>query len=172
MPGPAFELPADAVALYRREGVSAACLALQERVQLDVNVLLFAAWMGVRCARVMPPQDVEKAAALVSEWHRDIVLPLRAVRRRLKNGPMPAPSDQTDALRGKVQSVEIAAELIELAQLGQLADSLGDHAPGDVAGTAATNLLQVVQYYGGRPADAQERNAVNVIAAAATSCFS
>ncbi|WP_160349121.1 TIGR02444 family protein [Bordetella sp. 02P26C-1] len=172
MPDIPLDLPSDAIALYGCEGVSEACLTLQERVQLDVNVLLFAAWMGVRLARSMRPQDIEEAAIQIRQWHREIVLPLRAVRRRLKTGPAPAPNDHTDALRAKVQSVEIAAELVELAQLGQLAHCLGHNASADASETAATNLLHVVQYYGGRPADIEERNAVNVIAAAATGCFS
>ena len=32
--------------LYDREGVAAACLALQEEYQLDVNLLLFCYWHG------------------------------------------------------------------------------------------------------------------------------
>lgn len=173
MPDGTDELVSDALALYGREGVSGACLLLQQRTGLDVNVLLMAAWMGARRKRRLGTAEVARARALVADWHAEIVKPLRAIRQRLKSGPAPAPSEQTKQLRAKVQAIEISAELIELAQLQSLADELACGLPvADEAGNSADNMLHVAQIFAGRPADAEEINAVNVIAAQAMEQFS
>lgn len=170
---PSDSLCGDAVALYGHKGVSAACLFLQERTQLDVNVLLMAAWVGAKWRQPLDADALQRAKALVGDWHLEIVLPLRIVRRRLKTGPAPAPSPATDQLRAKLQALEISAELIELAQLENLTDNLRPRpGVGERDAAAFSNMLLVVEMFAGRPADQNERNAVNVIAAAAMDCFS
>jgi len=170
---PSDDLLANVVALYGRKAVSGACLLLQERTRLDVNVLLMAAWCGAKRRQPLDDQSVRQAGALVADWHREIVIPLRTVRRRLKNGPAPAPSEQTDQLRAKLQALEISAELVELAQLQTLADNLERLACVDASGaTAMSNMLRVVEMYAGRPANTEERNAVNAIATEAMDFFS
>jgi uncharacterized protein (TIGR02444 family) len=167
------ELGTDAVGLYGRPGVSAACLLLQERAGLDVNVLLMAAWTGAKRKRALGAADIRRASALVADWHAQIVIPLRAVRRRLKSGPAPAPSEQTDNLRAKIQDVEISAEIIELSRLQGLADEIADPTSmGKVQDNTVSNMLHVVETFAGRPADPEEKNAVNVIAVQALEHFS
>lgn len=105
-----------AVAIYGRTGVSSSCLHLQDNAQVDVNVLLFAAWAASH-GLALAGSDIQAAKSSIDLWHTEIVRPLRVVRKRLKQGPAPAPSDSTSELRKKIQSVEIAAELIELDEL-------------------------------------------------------
>jgi uncharacterized protein (TIGR02444 family) len=86
-----------ALDLYRRPGVAEACLELQHRHELDVNVVLFAAFVGAAQRRTLTADDLTQAHRRVDTWHQEVVRPLRAVRQRLKAGPAPAPSKPPDA---------------------------------------------------------------------------
>ncbi|WP_192499030.1 TIGR02444 family protein [Skermanella pratensis] len=114
---PAAELWRFALALYGRPGVSEHCLMLQDRHGCDVTVLLFAAWAGAARGIALSAQDLAAARAAVEAWHGEVVRPLRAVRRRLKQGPPPAPTGRTGELRARIQAIEIEAERIELEEL-------------------------------------------------------
>ena len=63
--------------------------------------------------------------AAVSAWRREVVEPLRAVRRALKHGVGQARPDSAQDLRKAVQSTELMAERIAFALL---ADVGGLHA--------------------------------------------
>ena len=104
---------------------------------------------------------------LVARAPAKVNLTLRVLRRRLKAGPVPAPSPATDELRRKVQAVELDAELIEMHELGRLTAELdGPQAAGDAAECAAAAMAMVVPSYGAET-DSEGDNALAVIAAAA-----
>ena len=136
MPQPDPELPLDgplwrfAARVYGRPGVAQACLALQQRFDADVNLLLFAAWLGAERGTPLPDALARRAQRRVDAWHEDIVRPLRAVRQRMKTGPAPAPCGATEALRDTLKAVEIGSERIELAVLETLAPEAEQRAPG------------------------------------------
>ena len=155
-----------ALALYGRESVPPACLALQEATGLDVNILLFAAWRGAVLRQEVGAADIAAARARVAEWHNEVVKALRAVRRRLKTGPAPAPDDRTAKLRAQVQAAEIAAEIIELEELGTLSTGTPAPAGADVAALACAAMAEVVTAFAGRPPTPEEEAAVRAIAAA------
>lgn len=155
-----------ALALYARDGVPPACLALQEATGLDVNILLFAAWRGAVLGLEVDAADMATARALVADWHGEVVKALRAVRRRLKTGPHPAPDDRTTKLRAQVQAIEIAAEIIELEELGTLRDGPSAPPGADAAALACAAMEQVVASFAGRPPTPEEEAAVRAIAAA------
>jgi uncharacterized protein (TIGR02444 family) len=162
-------LKAFALDLYGRAGVAPACLRLQEKTALNVNLLLFSAWFGAGLRRELSPQIAAAAQERVEAWHRDIVLPLRAVRRRLKTGPSPAPNAATGALRGTVQSLEIEAELLELEELDAFARTLAaGPSPAAPEPLARAAMLEVVALATGRPADGPERSDIALILSA---CF-
>jgi uncharacterized protein (TIGR02444 family) len=153
-----------ALAVYGREGVPAACLALQDGLGVDVNVVLFAAFVGAVRGEVLTEADVAAAGARVGGWHGDVVVALRTVRRRLKGYPAPASGVAAAAeLRGKLQGLEIEAELIELGELNELAvEQCRLTAAGDPADRAAAAMVAVTG-----PVDEDLRDAVARIAAAA-----
>jgi len=157
-----------ALAVYDADGVPPACLALQDRFELDVNVLLLSAYVGaVRCL-TLTTELIGSARALVDPWHTDVVRPLRAVRRRLKTGPAPAPFADTDVLRRDIGKAELDAEMIELEQLQGWANDLdGLPAPGDATERATAAMTITVGAYASRSMDEEERRALAVIAAAA-----
>lgn len=102
---------------YQRDGVAAACLELQDRGDVDVNILIHALWRAVIRGETIAQREIADADAGVAAWREDIVLALRAIRRTLKSGPSPAPSEATEKLRGRVKAVELDAEHIELDTL-------------------------------------------------------
>jgi uncharacterized protein (TIGR02444 family) len=105
--------------LYGRPGVAPACIALQDGLGLDVNLLLYCCWHG-RANRKLEEADLRRAIAAVAGWQRDVVQPLRAVRRRLKAGVPPISAAESEALRRKVNDLEIEGERIAQAALEAL----------------------------------------------------
>ena len=153
-----------ALAVYGQDGVPAACLALQDGLGVDVNVVLFAAFVGAVRGEVLSEADAAAARARVGNWHGDVVVALRTVRRRLKNYPAPASGIAAAAeLRGKLQGLEIEAEFIELVELSELAvEQSRLPATGGPAERATAAMVAVTG-----PVDHDLRDAVERIAAGA-----
>jgi len=157
-----------ALELYRRPGVADACLALQSRHDLDVNVVLFAAFVGAAQRRTLTADGLMQAHRRVDAWHQEVVRPLRAVRQRLKAGPAPAPDEATGRLRRKLARLEIEAEMIELEQLGSLIPETGPRRPAAYAAACAAAAIEtVVTTRTGTALIAQDRGMIEAIAAAA-----
>ncbi|HEV7369344.1 TIGR02444 family protein [Arenibaculum sp.] len=108
-----------ALAVYGRPGAAPACLDLQNRRGADVVLVLFALWAGAACATRLDPGRLSALRSLAGPWAAEVVEPLRTVRRRLKEGPPPAPGAASAALRRRLQEIEIEAERIELDALHQ-----------------------------------------------------
>jgi uncharacterized protein (TIGR02444 family) len=131
-------------------------------------VLLLAAFVAAERGRSFGPDDVRAAHDRVEQWQRVVVTPLRAIRRQLKSGPAPAPTPTTTALRDKIKQVELDAEMIELAELAELAAHLdGPAAEGDAAERASAAMTVVVRDTSRREPSAEERAAIDVVARAA-----
>lgn len=139
-------------------------MLLQDRFGLDVNVLLFAARVGV--AGQLTTETLAAASERVAQWHAEVVRPLRAVRRRLKSGPAPAPSPATTELREQLKDLEIRSELIELSELDALVPDV-EPAGGDAVVRVVEALTLVVRAQSDRPLTSDEDAAVATIAAAA-----
>lgn len=102
---------------YGKEGVSPACLRLQERHGVGVNVVLYAVWAASLGAE-LSDADVEAAALRVDDWHQLVVRGLRAIRTQLKGDPHGAPVDLADAFREGVKELELGSERMEHIILG------------------------------------------------------
>ncbi len=167
-----------AVDIYGRPGVRGACLALQDRRGADV-VAMLVLLHGV--ARGHPAPSLEALAAVleaVAPWRRAAVLPLRAIRRALKEAmfsddiaPDIAPhAEATEGVRRAVAAAELAAERVELdylaRRLGQ--DGAGEgSSPGTAPGRAAA--LAALTLYGraaGLAFDAADLQDLAILAAA------
>lgn len=121
-----------AIQVYAAEGVSEACLHLQERHGIDVNIMLFCLWLGASGAGILAEDEMVAAMEASDAWHRDVVRGLRAVRRLLKDGFPDAPRRLVQDLRAQVQRTEIEAEHLEqLLLAGAVA--------GRLSAEAATN---------------------------------
>lgn len=134
-----------ALKLYAQPGASEACLVLQDRVGVDINVLLFAVYAAVDRGIALTSHDLQDIDDAVGTWRSDIVLALRSVRRRLKTGPEPAPTDVTEALRTQIKKAELGAEQIEQAALARWLDRhCGQQAPQEVH---PRDILRIVVNY-------------------------
>jgi len=104
---------------YAEPGVAEACLALQNRHGLDVNLLLFVVWAGAE-GHTLSETAVGDAIDRVRRWHAEIVRPLRSLRRRLKNDPHGADPALAAALRTQISAAELDAEHVEQLVLNDL----------------------------------------------------
>lgn len=121
-----------ALRVYREEGVGAACLSLQERHELDVNVMLFCLYAAEAGHGSLSREEMDAALRATVDWHHKVVRQLRSVRRLMKEGFPEAPQDLCQGLRGAIQASEIDAEHLEqLLLAGSLRRLPGDPGPVD-----------------------------------------
>ena len=132
--------------LYRQPGVEAACLELQRRHGLDVNLVLLACWLGSQ-GIALDPATLAKAERAAEPWRREVVGPLRALRRHLKVALAdPEPGSVAEGwpelvgeVRARVLALELDAEHLTQLCLARVA---GDLPAGAVPGgsLAGANL--------------------------------
>ncbi|MGB0722081.1 MAG: TIGR02444 family protein [Gammaproteobacteria bacterium] len=100
------------VQVYTREGVETACLDLQDRFGLNVNMLLFAVWMGFSGRGTVGHNGIRTALTTTLHWHASIVEPLRRIRRLVQSLEHVAAGD-VESLRRALLHNELASERIE-----------------------------------------------------------
>src|SRR5690606_26638701 len=103
-----------AVALYEEEDVKAACLRVQARYGLSISLLLGAIWIGINGFGRFGATDMEMVIRRAMEWHREVIEPIRALRRQLRREPPQGVEEQTHALRHQLVEAELEAERIEM----------------------------------------------------------
>ncbi len=99
------------LAVWGRAAVEPACLDLQERHGLDVNLLLFCGWAGRR-GRALDDADIARLIEAARPWREATVLPLRRLRKWLK-GQSVAPGAAAGRLRERIKGDELQAEAIQ-----------------------------------------------------------
>ena len=97
--------------IYSCDGVSAACVLLQDRHGLDVSMLLFCCWYGT-VAGAMGDETLAMALDLSRPWAENVVKPVRTVRRYLKT--------QHDDLYLRLKDLELEVERKQLDMLEAL----------------------------------------------------
>ena len=101
---------------YQRPGVEKGCLAWQEQFGADVNVLLFSLWCATT-GSVLKEGDLRCLLAdpALCRWQRDVVVPLRAVRRASQVGREhegdQAHGADCEGLRDELYQMLLASEL-------------------------------------------------------------
>ena len=104
------------LAVYSRPDVPVACLKLQADHGADVNLLLFFCWCA-STGKLLSRSAIDDACAAVGDWHRDVVVSLRAIRSGLKNDSRGLDRLAAEAFRSKVKKIELEAERLEQEQL-------------------------------------------------------
>jgi uncharacterized protein (TIGR02444 family) len=122
------------LALYARPGVAEALIALQDRAGCDVNLVLFALWLGAARGHRVDPAELAAAGTAAAPIGRDIVGPVRQLRRRLKT----APATDLQDLRRRLLALELAAERHVQYRLADAAAA--PISTGDRGETAEANL--------------------------------
>ena len=151
-----------ACAFYARDGV-ARLPGVAETLNVDVNILLFAIYARLARGIALDAADLRHcrcAGARLASRGRSA---LRALRTRLKAGPVPAPSAATDPLRNRIKATELEAEQIELALLCRWLDR---QPPRPAASTDAASMpLRVARHFGAPGDGALPREADDALAA-------
>jgi uncharacterized protein (TIGR02444 family) len=122
---------------YRQSGVSEACIELQDRFGVDVNLLLFLVWLASD-DRQLSAEEVRMLDDNVRDWRNLTIVPIRDVRRRLKGTETLVDPGVQEAFRNKVKTVELEAERLQQEALFAFARSgpLGAEALRPVAALA------------------------------------
>jgi uncharacterized protein (TIGR02444 family) len=105
---------------YRLPKVADACIALQEKAGVDVNLLLFLLWHA-RQRRRLSKADVAALEAKIAPWRDVSVIPLRSVRRALKSPPALLEQSAAEAFRNRIKAVELEAERLQQEAMYALA---------------------------------------------------
>jgi uncharacterized protein (TIGR02444 family) len=125
--------------LYRMPEVAPACIALQDDAGLDVNVLFFLLW-NASLGKQLGEDDVLACDSHVAAWRSKAVVPLRAIRRALKETPGMLDATSTEAFRTRIKGAELEAERLQQEALYALAGpALGARADS-VADAARANI--------------------------------
>jgi uncharacterized protein (TIGR02444 family) len=147
--------------IYGQAGVPSACVTLQDSAGLDVNVLLFGMFAASR-GRQLATADVAAIVAAIEPWKLNAVVPLRGLRRFLKEAPAGFEAQDIPALRQRVKMMELEAERLqqEVLHSSWPVDKLGVAAPADEAARAN------IQAYGAILGASLDTDAVDLLLAA------
>lgn len=102
-----------ALTLYDVDAVKQACFTIQARYGLSISLLLSTVWAGANGYGRLGATELETAIRRAMEWHREIIEPLRALRRRLRQHPPQGMERRTERLRHRLLEQELEAERIE-----------------------------------------------------------
>jgi uncharacterized protein (TIGR02444 family) len=107
---------------YATPGVPPACIELQDRAKVDVNVLFFLLWNATQ-KRALDNADVAELDRLIGAWREMAVVPLRDIRRALKDPPPVMAAAAAEGFRTRIKQVELEAERLQQEALFDLAQS-------------------------------------------------
>src|SRR5690242_19214991 len=104
------------LAFYALPGVADALITLQDRRGLDVNLVLFALWLGISGRGALDRDLLAKAERATGTLRSEIVEPLRRLRRNFRHQP----DGEVQQLREGVKAIELAGEKLVQARLARL----------------------------------------------------
>lgn len=94
--------------LYVRPGVADSCLQLQDEQGVNVNLLLWCAWLDAQDL-ILDAGRLHSAQKRIHGWDEHYVLPLRQLRRRMK-AEFGTTNADIEALRTQIKQAELLAE--------------------------------------------------------------
>lgn len=152
---------------YKRPGVATACLALQEQLDIDVNVLLYCCWHGATRGCVVE-RDFEAVLEFTGNWSSSLVRPLRAARSWLRNEGCDRneiPADDCDALRQSIKDAELESERLQQLAMERLTATPCQQPRSESAraDAALQNIAAYLQKLGSTVTDESRSNLAIVI---------
>jgi uncharacterized protein (TIGR02444 family) len=125
---------------YRLPGVEGALIALQDHAGHDVNLILYALWLGWSGRGLFGERELAAAAAAAAPVRERIAAPLRELRRRLRSDPDPA----VQSLRERVKTLELEAERIAQSRLAAQAGPPAARSAQSQLADARANLARIL----------------------------
>ena len=101
------------IEFYGRDGVEERLLLLQEKLHIDVNLVLYCCWAGYIGAPFLTESNIKNLLELIKDWQKLIVKPLRVLRSKLKNNTIIKNNLWSDEVRKKIKLAELDAERLE-----------------------------------------------------------
>ena len=105
------------LAFHEWPGVAEALITLQDRDGLDVNLILFALWLGISGRAPLDGDALAAAERVAGTLRSEIVEPLRSLRRKLRHHP----DGEVQRLREGVKVLELAGEKLIQERLARVA---------------------------------------------------
>jgi uncharacterized protein (TIGR02444 family) len=143
--------------LYGREGVPDICIDLQDRLGIDVNILLYCCWAAACGAPMLTESEVRALDAVVRDWREEVVKPLRAARRAMKAMNATDAAGHRERIRTQVKRSELEAERLQQLMLAAAmpfpVKESGES--GDVRKTALANMAAYLTFLGAPPDGAE-----------------
>lgn len=129
------------LALYERPGVELACLRLQNKADMDVNLALLCCWLGVKGV-FLPSDSLQHLADRTETWRASVIKPLRDARIASKTAELPVESAERKAFRDDLKRLELASErLLQDVLYRMLTELPGkDGRDADIGGLLRSNL--------------------------------
>ena len=134
------------LALYARPGVAAACLRLQDRRGIDVNLLFLCLWLALDHGQALDADDIARLIARARVVHEQVVKPLRTARIALKAMIAAETESLRPAiarLRAEVKRSELEAENLEQVLLA----ASRPHGPSVAAAARADLAKRNAEFY-------------------------
>lgn len=100
--------------VYGQKGVSSACIGLQDRHTLDVNIVLLCLWLGSSGRPVIDQTFLERILEVSTRWNKEIVCKIRSARVTLKEKFSTIPLERCETLRQGLLALEIDCEHSQL----------------------------------------------------------
>ncbi len=154
------------LSLYDKPGVPDACLTLQNRHNLDVNLVLFCLWLAAD-SRCLAKDAMQEVIARSDAWRGKMISPLRALRTDMKGWPSDGSvsdfsrRDDFEALRSKVKALELEAEKWQQQMLTSYAEHHAVSPDPELVGLSASLGLLIA---GSGDSNSGWKNAVSWIA--------
>ncbi len=104
--------------LYRHPDLPDICIALQDNQGVDVNLLFFILFLAVG-QRQLTTDTLRRMDDSIRDWRKQVVQPLRAIRRALKTGVAPLSPATAESLRKAILRDELQAERLQQEALEQ-----------------------------------------------------
>ena len=136
--------------LYDAKGVQPACLQLQDEFDVGVSALLTVIILGFLGQPPFTAPELKQTLKRATAWQQNVIEPLRAVRRGLREASPADQSEAVEALRKSLLSQEIAAEKIQQALICQDASQAGQpsQSRSECLANAQANALLYLAYIG------------------------
>jgi uncharacterized protein (TIGR02444 family) len=129
---------------YRQPGVADACIALQDGCGADVNIMLFFLWLAA-ARRCVSSAAASAVCARVAPWRDDVVVPLRTLRRRLKDGSSLVERGAAELFRTRIKAIELESERLQQESMFALAAGLVTENASTVEAAARANVAAYEQ---------------------------
>lgn len=133
---------------YAEPGVQRAAMALQEKLDADVNLLFYCAWYAASGRGRLDKEEIERAEMQVARWRDEVTVPLRRLRNYIKADPALKSLEGAVEVREKILGAEIESEHVNQILIESMSRPPAYSSDGTQRDTAEHNLRTYLAYIG------------------------